>query len=200
MIFRRLTTDIQNFKTSFKQSIAQGLRSAAQLIGGGISLFRISPIMATIAFVSIPSIVIVMSLLGRSLRVWSKRSQAQSEKATTICEEAISNIRTVRSSGAEFGEMEIFKNETDKAADLAQSLGVGIAIFQGFTNLFLNGMVLTTLFVGGHLMAQDNLTPGQLMAFLVAAQGVQRSLAQASVLLGTVIRGMTAGSRVFEVC
>lgn len=36
------------------------------------------------------------------------------------------------------------------------------------------------------------------MAFLVASQGVQRSLSQGSVLLGTMIRGMSAGSRVFE--
>lgn len=60
-------------------------------------------------------------------------------------------------------------------------------------------MVLTTLFLGGQLMASDNLSPGQLMAFLVASQGVQRSLSQGSILLGTLIRGMTAGTRVFEV-
>lgn len=60
-------------------------------------------------------------------------------------------------------------------------------------------MVLTTLFLGGHLMASNEITAGQLMAFLVASQGVQRSLSQGSILLGTTIRGMTAGSRVFEV-
>lgn len=59
-------------------------------------------------------------------------------------------------------------------------------------------MVLTTLFLGGHLMASNALTPGELMAFLVASQGVQRSLSQGSILLGTVIRGMTAGTRIFE--
>ena len=37
------------------------------------------------------------------------------------------------------------------------------------------------------------------MAFLVEHQVVQRALAQGSILLGTMIRGMTAGSRVFEV-
>lgn len=47
-------------------------------------------------------------------------------------------------------------------------------------------------------MAHNSLSAGQLMAFLVASQGVQRSLAQGSILLGTVIRGMTAGARVFE--
>lgn len=95
--------------------------------------------------------------------------------------------------------MELFELETNTAAALAQELGYGIAIFQGLTNFFLNGLVLTTLFLGGHLMSTESLSPGSLMAFLVASQGVQRSLAQGSILLGTMIRGMTAGSRVFEV-
>lgn len=60
-------------------------------------------------------------------------------------------------------------------------------------------MVLSTLFLGGSMMSNETLSPGQLMAFLVASQGVQRSLSQGSILLGTMIRGITAGSRVFEV-
>lgn len=97
--------------------------------------------MATIALISVPVAVGVMSLLGGTLRSLSKRSQAQSEKATSVCEEALSNIRTVRSNACEYLEVELFKRETDAAADLAQQLGVGIAVFQALTNLFLNGLV-----------------------------------------------------------
>lgn len=197
-LVNRLTADVQDFKSCFKQCVSQGLRSIAQLIGGGVSLFLISPKLATVALVSVPFAVMFMSLLGSALRSLSKKSQAQAEKATAVCEEALSNIRTVRSSACEFSEIEMFRKETDAAANLSEKLGVGIAVFQALTNLFLNGMVLSTLFLGGHLMANNDISPGQLMAFLVASQGVQRSLAQGSILLGTTIRGMTAGSRVFE--
>lgn len=135
----RLTADVQDFKSSFKQFVSQGLRSCAQLIGGGISLFLISPQMAAIALVSVPVAVGVMSLLGGALRSLSKRSQAQSERATSVCEEALSNIRTVRSCASEFTELELFRRETNKAVDLAKNLGFGIAVFQSLTNLFLNG-------------------------------------------------------------
>ncbi|ALC49207.1 CG1824, partial [Drosophila busckii] len=197
-LVNRLTADVQDFKTSFKQFIAHGLRSGAQLIGGSISLFMISPHMAAIALASVPCVVMFMSYLGRKLRTLSKRSQAQSERATGVCEEALSNIRTVRSSACEYREMQLFESETNEAARLAQELGYGIAVFQGLTNFFLNTLILSTLFMGGHLMSMESLTPGALMAFLVASQGVQRSLAQGSVLLGTMIRGMTAGTRIFE--
>ncbi|XP_017481699.1 PREDICTED: ATP-binding cassette sub-family B member 8, mitochondrial [Rhagoletis zephyria] len=197
-LVNRLTADVQDFKACFKQFFSQGLRSMAQLVGGGVSLFLISPHMAAIALAAVPVVVAFMSYLGRKLRNLSRNAQAQSERATAVCEEALSNIRTVRSSACEYREMELFKQETNEAARLAQELGYGIAIFQGLTNFFLNGLVLTTLFMGGHLMSTESLSPGALMAFLVASQGVQRSLAQGSILLGTMIRGMTAGSRVFE--
>ena len=36
------------------------------------------------------------------------------------------------------------------------------------------GIVLGTLYMGGHLMAQDKLRPGDLMSFMVASQTIQR--------------------------
>ena len=129
----RLTADVQDFKSCFKQCVSQGLGSIAQLIGGGISLFIISPEMASIALVAVPLVVGLMSMLGGSLRSLSKRSQAQSEKATSVCEEALSNIRTVRSNACEYNEVELFKRETNTAADSAQQLGIGIAVFQSLS-------------------------------------------------------------------
>lgn len=96
--------------------------------------------MAGIALVSVPAAVFVMTWIGGALRSLSKRSQAQSEKATSVCEEALSNIRTVRSSACEYTEVAIFERETNAAAELSQELGVGIAVFQALTNLFLNGL------------------------------------------------------------
>lgn len=197
-LINRLTVDVQEFKSSFKQCVSQGLRCMAQLVGGGISLFLISPHMAGIALISVPSAVILFSLLGQTLRGLSKQSQAQNERATAVCEEALSNIRTVRSNAGETIERELFARETEASAELAQNLGNGIAVFQALNNFMLNGMVSATLFIGGYLMSSNDITPGQLMAFLVAAQGVQRSLTQGSLLLGSVIRGMDAGTRVFE--
>lgn len=138
-LVNRLTADVQDFKSCFKQCVSQGLRSAAQLIGGAVSLCLISPQMSAVALVSVPLAVGAMSMLGGALRQLSKMSQVQSERATMVCEEALSNIRTVRSNAAEFAEIRLFEVETDAAAEYSQRLGVGIAVFQALTNLCLNG-------------------------------------------------------------
>lgn len=65
--------------------------------------------------------------------------------------------------------------------------------------LFLTGMVLGTLCFGGHLMASNVLTAGDLMSFLVSTQMIQRSMAQMSLLFGSYIKGLSSGARIFEV-
>ena len=60
-------------------------------------------------------------------------------------------------------------------------------------------MVLLTISQGGFLLATNQISPGSLMSFLVATQTIQRSLSNLSVLFGQVVRGTTAGGRVFEV-
>lgn len=183
-----------------------------------MSLFVISPHLAVFALISVPTAVLIGSSLGKKLRDLSKRSQAQvifhiiwshhnfsiqnyfyqAERAAEVCQEAFANIRTVKASACESEEMELFQREIAESARLSEELGVGIAVFQALTNLFLNCMVLSTIYFGGHLMTTESMTPGQLMAFMVASQGVQRSLSQGSILLGTLIRGLSSGTRVFD--
>lgn len=61
-------------------------------------------------------------------------------------------------------------------------------------------MVLITVSMGGYLLSTEQLTAGQLMAYLMATQTIQRSLGQMSMLFGSVVRGLASGARVFEVC
>lgn len=60
-------------------------------------------------------------------------------------------------------------------------------------------MVLATLYMGGYLLSTNQLSAGDLMAYLMATQTIQRSLAQMSLLFGAVVRGAASGARVFEV-
>ncbi|CAF4359623.1 unnamed protein product, partial [Rotaria magnacalcarata] len=84
--------------------------------------------------------------------------------------------------------------EVHKACELNIRLGIGIGVFQGLNNLVMNGIVLSTIALGGQFVSQQRLSAGDLMAFLVATQTIQRSLTQISVLIGQAIRGMSAGA------
>ncbi|XP_060805633.1 mitochondrial potassium channel ATP-binding subunit [Amyelois transitella] len=197
-LVNRLTVDVQDFKSSFKQTISGGLRAITQVIGSAVSLLVISPHLTGLTMVCIPSVVIGGTFIGSLLRKLSREAQSQIEKATLVAEEAISNMRTVRAFAGEENEARMFARECEAAAGLSTELGLGVGLFQAGTNLFLNGMVLGTMFLGGHLMSTGQMSAGDVMAFLVNAQTVQRSVAQLSLLFGSVVKGISAGGRVFE--
>ncbi|XP_018312315.1 ATP-binding cassette sub-family B member 8, mitochondrial isoform X2 [Mycetomoellerius zeteki] len=197
-IVSRLTSDIQDFKRSFKICISQGLRSFTQIIGCIVSVIVISPKLTTLMVFSLPPIIFIGTLLGRSLLKLSMEAQNQVAKSIAVCEEAIQNIRTVRAFAAEEKEAEMFYKEIERSSDLYERLGFGISFFQAGTNLLLNGILLSTLYFGGQLLSTGQLSPGNLIAFLMATQTIQKSLGQLSVLFGTFVRGQSAGARVFQ--
>ncbi|KAK9728533.1 ABC transporter [Popillia japonica] len=197
-IINRLTADIQDFKSSFKQTVSGGLRAVTQIIGCSVSLVLISPQMTVFTLLCVPSVIVVGTIFGALLRKTSRRAQAQIEKTTAVADEAVANIRTVRAFAMEDQERELFDTEAELSMEYYQKLGFGIGMFQAGTNLFLNGMVLSTLYMGGYLLSTNQLSAGDMMAFLMATQTIQRSLAQISLLFGAVMRGYTAGARVFE--
>ncbi|XP_041045714.1 mitochondrial potassium channel ATP-binding subunit-like [Carcharodon carcharias] len=194
----RLTNDIQEFKSSFKLVVSQGLKSAAQTIGCLVSLYFVSPKLTNLMCMVMPVLIGTGAYLGSYLRELSQKAQEQIAKATCVADEALGNVRTVKAFAMEDLEIEFFSGEVDKSSNLNQFLGFGIGIFQGLSNFTLNCIVLGTICVSGLLLAKEQLRPGDMMSFLVATQTVQRSLANISTTFGQVIRGMSSGSRVFE--
>ncbi|CAI5437488.1 unnamed protein product [Caenorhabditis angaria] len=194
----RLNSDVQEFKSSFKMCVSQGLRTIAQTLGCIGSLFYLSPTMTLYTIAVVPGIILVGSLIGSGLRVLSRRAQAQSATASAVSDEALTNMRTIRAFAMEKLESRLFDEELDKARSMQEQLGLGIGLFQGATNLFLNGIVLSVLYGGTNLIAQGEMSPGALMSFLVSAQTIQRSLSQLSIIFGSAIKGWTAGGRVLQ--
>ncbi|XP_078656039.1 mitochondrial potassium channel ATP-binding subunit-like [Branchiostoma floridae x Branchiostoma belcheri] len=194
----RLTSDVQDFKSSFKLCISQGLRSVTQVTGCFVSLYLISPKLTGLLVLVMPTIVAGGGMIGSGLRALSRAAQEQVAKGTAVANEALGNIRTVRAFAMEEKESRLYADEVNKAGRLNELLGLGIGVFQGAANFVLNGVVLGVLFSGGLLLSTNDMSAGDLMSFLAAAQMIQRSLASVSVLFGQAVRGVSAGARVLE--
>jgi len=93
----------------------------------------------------------------------------------------------------------MFGEEIEKARNLNVKLSFGIGIFQGLSNMFINGVVLGVIYAGGQMLINNEINAGQMMAYLAATQMIQRSFTQLSILFGQALRGLSSGARVFEV-
>ena len=67
-----------------------------------------------------------------------------------------------------------YNDEVQYSKILNEYLGAGIGIFQGLSNFAINGMTLIVLYCGGVLLDSGQITPGDLMSFLMATQTIQR--------------------------
>ncbi|KAG0445039.1 hypothetical protein HPB47_001932 [Ixodes persulcatus] len=256
-IMNSLSGDVQEFKSAFKLCISQGLRSFAQTVGCGVSLYYISPSMTAWMVAVVPVMIaawhrlrlfpsstfpssartgvgnmtkqrshtVLASDQRRIPPVVLKRAEVNFSEAcvrrrvigigTRVFRSSIwssvdpdGTTRLIFADGeggrptarSAYDEMahwchlsdspeQLFHKEVDKAEHLHTVLGVGIGCFQGLTNLAINGLVLGVLYMGGNMMEENRLGPGQLMSFLVATQMIQRSLSQIFVLFGQYVRG-----------
>lgn len=68
---------MQEFKSSFKLCISQGLRSVTQIIGCVMSLFMMSPQMTGVVSICLPAMIATGSVMGVVLRRWSREAQEQ---------------------------------------------------------------------------------------------------------------------------
>uniref|UniRef100_A0A8D0D6Z9 Mitochondrial potassium channel ATP-binding subunit n=1 Tax=Sander lucioperca TaxID=283035 RepID=A0A8D0D6Z9_SANLU len=105
-LVNRLTADIQEFKSSFKLVISQGLRSITQTVGCFVSLYIISPKLTGLTVVVLPCLVGAGALFGSFLRKLSRLAQDQVAKATGVADEALGNVRTVKAFAMEERELQ----------------------------------------------------------------------------------------------
>ncbi|KAI8915623.1 P-loop containing nucleoside triphosphate hydrolase protein [Gorgonomyces haynaldii] len=194
----RLTQDISDFKHTFKLVITQGLKCVSQIIGSGISLVTLSPTLTFNLLTSMPVLYLFMNGYGIYLRNLSKHARSVESEANGIAAEALGNIKTVRAFAAEEYELERYEQAVTKSGQLQKRLGFHIGLFQGMTNASIGSMILVILYTGGRLVAKGEMSGGDLMAYMVATQNTQKSLALVGVLFGQVIKSLGSAARVFE--
>ena len=103
--FFRLSSDVQDFKSAFKQIISQGLRSVTQTVGCVVTLFMISPKLTLLIGSLVPTVIICGTLLGSVLRRMSREAQEQLATALAVADESLGNVRTVKAFAMESKEI-----------------------------------------------------------------------------------------------
>ncbi|KAJ3072866.1 hypothetical protein HDU98_002728 [Podochytrium sp. JEL0797] len=219
-IVGRLTQDVSEFKSTFKQFVTQGLRSITQIAFTIFHLLQVSQKLSLVLLTTMPFLYIGMNVYGAFLRRLSKEARIGDSLASGVAAEAVGNIRTVRAFAAEDREVEHYMHAAEEASKLNTLRGFHIGLFQGMINAATGGIILVILAYGGNLVGRGELTGGQvelhsfhvfgqftfltvfsqpkLMTYLISTQNAQKSFASLGVLFGQAIKALGSASRIFE--
>ncbi|CAH8567337.1 unnamed protein product [Heterobilharzia americana] len=123
-------SDVQNFKSSFKQCISQGLRNCIQVVGSVFALPSISPTPTAALIGCLPCVFLIGSLMGTELRHLSREAQAQNSEVASLADEVLSHIRTVKSLTLEDLQIKKINYNIDKAKSWVRNLPLGLVHFK----------------------------------------------------------------------
>lgn len=163
----RISADITLLQDALTSTLAEFIRQLIIIIGG-ISLLMFTSMKLTLFMLSVvPVIMIATVFFGRYIRQLSKQAQAQVADSTTIVEETLQGIQSVKAFTNEFFEMARYKIKTDEIAGTGIKNGKLRGAFSSFTILGLFGAMVAVIWRGATLLSQGELAMGELFSFVI---------------------------------
>lgn len=197
-LINRLSADTQLVSQTVTQQVSDGLRSAMMTLAGVGMMVYMSPQLACVGLAIVPPVSAWGILMGRKVKGISKELQEALAASTSLAQEKLSNIRTVRSFAMESREVAGYSHAMEAVLTKAERDALVQAQFYGVTGLAGNMIVLTVLYYGGNLVTTNVLTVGNLASFVLYSAYVGIGLSGVSTFYAEMMKGLGASSRLWE--
>jgi len=194
----RLTADISLIQETFTTTIAELLRAAVNLLGGTAVLFFLSPELTLVMLASFPVLVVVAIFFGRFIRKISKAAQDKLADATVVVEETLQGIQAVKSYTNERFETMRYHTRISEAVGITLRGAKWRGAFSGFIIVAIFGAIIGIFWYGASLVAREQLTIGDLTAFLIYTLLVGSAVGGGSEFYSQLQKTLGATERVRE--
>lgn len=188
------TTVVQNAATV---NVSMLLRYALTAVGSVVILALTSWRLTLVMLALVPITVIGALVYGRIVRRLSRQVQDALAEATTVAEETLSGIRTVRSFAREGEESRRYTDRVETSFRLARTRARFSAIFGGIAGFAGYGAISGVLWYGGLMLADGEISMGVLTSFLLYTFSLAFSIAALGGLWQDFMRAVGASERIF---
>jgi subfamily B ATP-binding cassette protein MsbA len=186
-------------RSALTNNVTTLLQQSLILIGSVVIMFVINWRLSAFSLIQIPIVSALVMTFGFYLRRVSTEVQDEIAGATIVAEEAMQNIREVKSFTREPYDVNRYSGAIDRAFSAAikllriRSLFGPIGAFLGF------GALSLTVWFGGREVIADRLAVGELVAFLIYGISVGGSFAALVNLYSSFQEALGAMKRVFQI-
>ncbi|PWN41810.1 P-loop containing nucleoside triphosphate hydrolase protein, partial [Ceraceosorus guamensis] len=199
-VVSRLNVDTTILGDAITSDIGDGLRAGVTVIFAGTAMFWISTKLTLLMLAVVPPAAIGAVFYGRYLRDLTNKTQEAVGGMTKVAEERLVGpaFRTVTAFGTQVEETQRFAKKVREIVALETKEAYASGIFYGGTGLVGNCAILTLLTVGGSLVARGQITVGDLTSLLMYTAYLGGGLASLTHFFASLMRGVGAGARVFQ--
>jgi ATP-binding cassette, subfamily B, bacterial MsbA len=197
-LLSRLSNDVTTIQNAVTDTLLSLLSNSIMLIGGIVIIFIMAWRLTLVMLAVVPVAVIGMIILGRLVRRLSRQVQDALADVSATAEEAISGVRIVKSFAREPYEIERYGKGVERLFDIAiKRVRLG-AILGPIIGLMAFSTIAIVLWVGSREVIAGQLTPGQLISFLLYTMMIASPIAGFTSLYSQFQRALGASERVFE--
>ncbi|XP_074641096.1 uncharacterized protein LOC141898859 isoform X2 [Tubulanus polymorphus] len=117
--------------------------------------------------------------------------------ASTVAEECLSSVRTVRTFNCEAKSMNSYGEFINASYKVGKSLSIAQGSFDGAIGFMAYGAICLVLWYGGKLVNEGTVSPGTLTSFLLYTLQIAMAFAMVSSLYGDFMQAVGASVRIF---
>jgi len=168
MLISRILNDVQSLQTATGELLIGVMRDAMTLIVLLWVAFSTDWKMTTIAFVTLPLAAWPVALIGRKLKLHSKRSQTGLGTLTVALQQSYSGVKVIKGFGAEDRQIERFRKENKNFYEIIRKIYKYDAASAPFVEIITGFGTAAILWYGMHRVLAGDMTQGQLFAVVTA--------------------------------
>ncbi len=197
-VLSRLTGDTTLIQTMVGSSIAMGLRSLFQFIGGMVMLAVTSFYLFSLNFGLMLLLALPIFLIGRKVKKLSRESQDKIADASALAGEILNAVPTVQAYTQEQFETRRFSASTELSFSTAVRRTRVRAALTALIITAVMGTIIFVLWIGANQVHQGSMSGGQLASFILYAALVAGGVGTMAEVWGDVMRAAGATERLLE--
>ncbi len=195
----RLTNDIQQIQNVVMMGLRMMFRAPGMLVGALIMAFLMNARLALVILVVIPLLTLAIATILKTAYPRFERMQKTIDQLNNGIQEALTNVRVIKSFVREEYEEEKFKKANQDLKDAGlRALNVVIATMPVMT-LAMNVTTLAVVWYGGNMVIAGEMAVGDLTAFTTYIVQILMSLMMLSMVFLQSSRAMACVKRVNEI-
>ncbi len=197
-IISRFTADTTLLQTVIGSGISMALRSSVVFIGALVLMMVTSPSLTLYVFLSIPLILVPVKLLGRRVRKYSKESQDKVAGMGTLVDENFHEIKAVQAYTGETHSKGRFTAAIEQIISIAAKRIQARALLIASVMLISMVAIILVAWIGINAVIEQNISAGQLVAFMFYAVMAGGSIATVSEVIGEIQKAAGASERIIQ--
>ena len=197
-ISSRMTADTAVIEQVVGTTVSVAIRNVIMAILGTGYLFWLVPQLALYLFIAIPLILLPIVLFGRQLRTVSRTSQDRVADVGAMVTEVLSAMKVVQAFNQEAREHERFGDAVERTFAIARRRILIRAAMTAILITLIFGGIVILLWRGALLVTSGVISAGTIVSFIFAGIVVAGAFGALTEVLGDLLRGAGAASRLSE--